>query len=184
MAPMITLYILGGCVAVAAILFIVMIVLSVARPPKLPTLTIDSAPLQRVIRALTPLPIASPPPKPPAPPPIPVARTAVPAVPRPAPPVVAPVAPVVQLISKPPLARRPISLPRYPTRKSRKLVLFTLGLLVGLVLASAAAIAYPAMLDPLCDDYEWFGGDAALVVREQARNAHAAIGDFVYSLFQ
>lgn len=67
----------------------------------------------------------------------------------------------------------------YPERRSRKLVRFVMGLLVVGVLAAGAAIAYPALLDPLCDDYEWFGADAAQVVRQHARAAHAVIAQFI-----
>ncbi|HEX5063716.1 MAG TPA: hypothetical protein VFV99_30265 [Kofleriaceae bacterium] len=70
----------------------------------------------------------------------------------------------------------------YPVRRSRKLLWFFVGLFVTTTLAAGAVVAYPALLDPLCDDYEWFGNDAALVVREQAREAHTAIVDFVSNL--
>jgi hypothetical protein len=174
MGPVITLYILGGCVAVAAGLFIVMIVLTAMRPPQLPDLSIPPpAPLQRMIRALTPVPIVA-------------AQRNVqtqrvvrpPVVPAPVvrPPVVLPPVPVTQ--PPPRVIRRPI----YPARRSRPLLRFVVGVLVTSVLATGAVVAYPAMLDPLCDNYEWFGADSAHVVRQYARDAHAAIADFIATL--
>ena len=238
MAPMITLYILGGCVAVAALLFVVMIVLSALRPPELPNLS-EPMPLQRMIRALTPLPIATATPgmtrsfdeapttlmpraavaaaRPPVPPRAPVAtRPPVPPVPpRPAPTFAPPPPPPPQAFAPPPIApapspfvwsvptptvapsavvtappkfvrvepsRRPVSLPTYPARRPRKLLRFCVGLFVTSLLASGVVVAYPAMLDPLCDDYEWFGAEATHVVREHARNAHDAIAGLVQRL--
>lgn len=70
----------------------------------------------------------------------------------------------------------------YPERRSRKLARFVMSLLVIGVLAAGAAIAYPALLDPLCDDYEWFGADAAHVVRQHARAAHAVFAQFIENL--
>jgi len=260
MAPLITLYILAGCVAIAAALFVVMIVLSVVRPPQLPDLPPDAPPLQRMIRALTPLPLAPAPatigvafdeaptrhrvtPLPPRPaqtvqppspprhaiqmpavsaaqtvvlrsatatrtvappaPPAPQRTVAPPAPPRttppnppparsvappppPPPPTAAPfvwsqpgVAPVAKKQAD---VRRAVSRPTYPVRRSRKLLWFFVGVFVTSALAAGAVVAYPAMLDPLCNDYEWFGSDAALVIREQARAAHTAIVDFVSNL--
>ncbi|HEY5944586.1 MAG TPA: hypothetical protein VIV40_03805 [Kofleriaceae bacterium] len=248
---MITLYILGGCVGVAALLFIVMIVLTAMRPPQLPDVTSHEPiepPLQRMIRALTPPPLApagfseprrptqpavptyrayahsssvetsaSPPMQrvaavpsiaprtlPPSPPP---RSTAPAAVPRTAPPSAPPgptpppssAAPFVwedssardqsfgSHVARPrapraPLARSPITLPRYPVRRGRWLLRFTLVLFVTSIVAVGAAVAYPAMLDPLCDDYEWFGSDAVQVGRDYARDAHAAIADFIQNL--
>jgi hypothetical protein len=222
MGPIITLYILGGCVAVAALLFVVMIVLSVARPPRLPDISTYTPPLERVMRALTPIPVAVPfeaasahakPARtmPPRPPPMPaIAATAqayaVPSIPPPYSPPSAPVAaaaisPAVGALAfaptvaapqvppavalprvasvKPPLARSPITLPTYPARRGRKLMRFFVVMLVMSAVAFGAAVASPAMLDPLCDDYDWFGSDATSVVREQARDAHAAIADLL-----
>jgi hypothetical protein len=222
MAPEITLYILGGCVALAALLFIIMIVLSVARPPRLPVLSTYEPPLQRMVRALTPLPIAAAAfdeaptklktparPIPPRPPPMSanVQARSMPAVPAPAapfvaPPIVAPVAPspvapaapsafVWNDHSPPPLStqnrlrvdpKRAVSRPQYPVRRSRKLLWFVLALFMTSALAVGAVVAYPALLNPLCDDYEWFGADAARDVRQRARDTHAAIADFVLTL--
>jgi hypothetical protein len=179
MAPLITLYILGGCVAVAAILFIVMIVLSVARPPQLPPLSLEP-PLQRMIRALTPMPVAyeeapttqrpSAPARTVAPAPPPTTRPAhaLPPVPRiaappPAAPAFAPspfvweAPPTVKPVSHPALdaAQRSVSRPVYPVQRSRKLRRFVIGLFVITTLAAGAVVAYPALLDPLCDDYVW-----------------------------
>ncbi|HEY5928151.1 MAG TPA: hypothetical protein VIV11_40970 [Kofleriaceae bacterium] len=241
MAPMITLYILGGCVAVAALLFIVMIVLSALRPPELPNLS-EPMPLQRMIRALTPLPIAmpastrlfdeapttqmprmaaaramrsaapatqapvfAPPPPPPrsvAPPPPPPPRAAAPPPPpqafAPPPPAFAPspfvwdapprtAQPSAAISPAPSFVRvnaspRAVSRPRYPARRPRKLLRFCVGLFVTSVLATGAIVAYPAMLNPLCDDYEWFGADATHVVRAHARDAHAAIAGVIQRL--
>jgi hypothetical protein len=223
MAPLITLYILGGCVAVAAILFIVMIVLSVARPPR--QLSIDSPPLERMIRALTPLPIAGfeqASPKPartlPPPPPVPAhvqARAAMAAPPIvPAQPIVPspPIVPAPPIVRAPPTAaaprmaapastapastapaigapfsaprfnRAPANRPLYPVKPSRMLRRFVLGLLLTTTLAAGAVVAYPALLDPACDDYVWFGDEAAQAVRDQARAAHDTIVDFIATL--
>lgn len=57
-----------------------------------------------------------------------------------------------------------------------------LALLVTSALAAGAVVAFPAMLDPLCDDYEWFGNDTALVIRDYARDAHTAVVEFVRDL--
>ena len=271
MAPVITLYILGGCVAAAAVLFIVMLILSALRPPELPDISPAPA-FQRVMRALTPLPFANagpagafdaeakttlfrprppspvaapvsapqrtaavwpvPPPPPPAnayaptvklqqpqqaptvrlqPQPPPPPQPAVPqyaarayVVAPPAPPVAAPSpfapspfvweAPPVQKpyvqVSPQPLqpnvvqrAQRAISFPTFPSRRRPRIWLRVfLGVFIVGLLASGAVVAYPAMLDPHCDKYEWFGADAAKVVREHARDAHAAIADFIDSL--
>jgi hypothetical protein len=130
MAPLITLYILGGCVAAAVLLFIVMSIVSAVRPPQLPSI-LEPPPLQRMIRALTPLPMsfedvpslrktpvpmmpATPRPVPPSPPPAPapppIARHAIPIAPaQPAPPIAAPrPAPA-------PSSRAPVVLPVVPS---------------------------------------------------------------------
>jgi hypothetical protein len=201
MAPMVTLYILAGCVGVAAALFVIMILLSVVRPPRLPDLRSEPPPppLQRVIRALTPPPIvpqlahatplpgplpsaptkmlrvAAPVTAPPMPPPPP--RPAAPALPPPPPPVSLPIRP--PRAQRAPLAYSPISMPRYPAKRSRWLRRVVLGLFVTSALASVASIAHPALLDPMCDDYEWFGADAASAAREQAQLAHDTICDWL-----
>lgn len=192
MAPLITLYILAGCVGVAALLFIVMIVITALRPPQLPELSQliieppapPPAPLQRVIRALTPVPIvATPQPAVVAVPraavttpraAAPMPRAVVPAQPaiiRPAAPRPIPAAPAAPA----PVARRPV----YPVKRTRPLLRFVVGLVVTTIVAAGAVVAYPALLDAPCDDYEWFGADAAQVVRGHARDAHATIVEFV-----
>jgi hypothetical protein len=258
MAPLITLYILAACVAVAGGLFIVMIVLTAVRPSRLPDVPLEpEPPLQRVIRALTPPPVAiatampsrppaarefvSPPDAPlasargvvaPAPavaravvPRAPVVARAVvapPVVPQPAaaaraavaPPIVAP--PVVMqptVVTPPPAARRAedvssppargikpsVTLPAhldaprrfiplgpapapgiarpaiYPVKRMRMWPRIVLCLFVTTIAAAGVVIAYPHVLDPLCDDYAWFGDEAAVVVRDHAREARAAI---------
>ena len=262
MAPMITLYILGGCVAAAVLLFIVMIVLSALRPPQLPELSVDAPPLERFMRALTPAPIAAPgmqpayartaavPPRtrPPSPPPATIKQPAPPAAaaqPQVLPPVVAPpsaikpvvappsaikpvvvptsaIKPVVALppVVKPaappvvaqapapsPAATRPASAapaaraprppvaftrppyaapaafarPVYPARRGRKLLRGFVGLLLKTTLVAGTVVAYPALIDPLCDDYVWFGADAAAVIREHAREANVVLADLIYT---
>jgi hypothetical protein len=64
-------------------------------------------------------------------------------------------------------------------RRRRWLRRIIVGLFVTTVIAAGAVVTYPALLDPACDDYEWFGADAALVVREYAQGAHDAIAGFV-----
>lgn len=66
-------------------------------------------------------------------------------------------------------------LPVYPARRARWLVRIVVGLFVTSALAAGAVVAYPAMIDPLCDDYQWFGDTAAQSIREHARDANAAI---------
>ena len=200
MAPLITLYILAGCVAAAAVLFIVMIVLSALRPPQLPDVSFEpeppSQPLQRVIRALTPVPLAR------ALTPIPVAvPPELPALPMHAAPMVArpvvappvrpqppPQPPPVQLPprvapSPAPRAVAPLPAPSsaefrrpvYPQRRERALARIVIGLMVTSVLLAGAVVAYPAMLDPLCDDYTWPGEQAARIVRDYAHEARVTI---------
>ncbi len=84
----------------------------------------------------------------------------------------------------PALARLPSQpiRPVYPVRRSRKLVRFTLALVIASIVAGASVVAYPAMLDPLVDDYEWFGSDYAQLVRAYARDAHAAIAGLIADL--
>ena len=198
MAPLITLYILAGCVAAAAVLFIIMIVITALRPPQLPDISFKpEPPLQRMMRALTPVPIAAPPVRPPvqvpAAPPVvrpkppaarpsqpiarpsqPVARPSQPiarATPRPSRPSTARVAPI------PATVRRPV----YPVKQSRPLLRVLAWVLVTTSLAACAAITNPMLLDPLCDDYEWFGADTAQVARQYARDAHDAIASFIHS---
>lgn len=275
MAPQTVFYILAGCVAVAALVFVVMIVVTALRPPQLPELDVDPPPpLERMIRALTPVPFApataggafeqarapSPPMRPssprvvPATPqvapsiapasPTPIARTAAPpariappgVAPTPsatttAPPFAAPSAPVSATPSAPPSAsiappsarttakpaakalaapfsgyvlpsaarrgapavtaapipstlridrsREGARLPVYPERRARWLLRIVLGMFVASLLAAGAVVAYPALLDPLCDDYEWFGAEASQVVREHAQNARAWIVELI-----
>jgi hypothetical protein len=66
------------------------------------------------------------------------------------------------------------ALPQYPDRPS------VLGRILGwtiatLLVAAAPAVVEPALLDPLCDDYEWDGAETAAIARDVAREAHAAI---------
>jgi hypothetical protein len=279
MAPLITLYILGGCVAAAAVLFIVMIVFSALRPPPLPMPAADTPPLKRLIRALTPpfatatanprvgakpgtfdteeatiplrpanavalvaaprgakqpappsLPSAlsrtaetsfeparpvapqrsSPPPLPglpprgaappslpprAAPPAAPVTRapTSVPALPsiRPAPPSFA-AAPALMpsrwspdatspgsFASTPSTARR---LPVYPTHRGRTLLRILGALLATVTLASAIVVARPSLLDPLCDELDWFGSGTAADLRERARQLNVELGPCIEAL--
>lgn len=69
-------------------------------------------------------------------------------------------------------------LPVYPVRRTRWLARVVLGMVVASVLAAGVVVAYPALLDPLCDDYEWFGARASQIVREHAQDARAAIVDW------
>jgi hypothetical protein len=256
MAPMITLYILGGCVAAAVLLFIVMIVLSALRPPQLPELSVDAPPLERFMRALTPAPIAGAPgmqpayaraaavpprTRPPSPPPAAIKQPAPPAAavqPQVQPPVVAPPS-VIQPVIAPPSAIKPVvalppvvkpappvvaqapatrpapshaatrpasaapaaraprppvaftrppyaapaafARPVYPARRGRKLLRGFAALLLTTTLVAGTVVAYPALIDPLCDDYVWFGADAAAVIREHAREANVVLADLIYT---
>jgi hypothetical protein len=285
MGPIVTLYILAGCVAAAAALFVVMLLVSVMRRPQLPSISTFTPPLQRMMRALTPLPLApagvafdeapttamsktapTMPAKPryaaqmlavqpagpvqtrsPYAPTIAMqpahtfeepsvssaaarsfpqalgapARSSAPpqtgnlvapapwSAPRVAPPplpqaarMIAPAPPVPGFAPSPfvwespspaPLAtplptkgradvRRAVSHPKFPTKKKRWWLRISLGLVVTSALAAGAAVAYPAMLDPICDDYEWFGNDVASLAREQAQIAHDTIADFIANL--
>jgi hypothetical protein len=187
MAPTITLYILAGCVGVAVVLFVVLLVLMLRKPDELPHVT--------PFRLATPLPM-----------PLDHALSALhretyrqtekvpvlPAVeersssrtlvwePR-------PLARAARHV-EPDLDHRQLQLPAPPTvrlpiapRRPRRVLRFALGTLAVLVIAAAVPIARPSVLDPLCDDYAWFGDDAVRVLRDGARVAHDAIYDLVHS---
>jgi pSer/pThr/pTyr-binding forkhead associated (FHA) protein len=62
-----------------------------------------------------------------------------------------------------------------PGRRPRKLVRGLAAVFVTSLIAACFVIAVPSVLDPLCDDYEWFGAGAADVVRHYAREAHSAL---------
>jgi hypothetical protein len=231
MAPLITLYILAACVAVAAGLFVVMLVLTAVRPPRLPDVVplTPEPPLQRVIRALTPAPIAMARSTPvpltmmaatPAPAPIArevVVRTMAPTVvERPIPPIVAPpIVPKPAVVAKPVVekpAAKPVARPAkpavtlpahldsprrfiplssekpapgtvhpriYPIKRTRVWPRVMLGVVVMMVATAGVVVAYPHVLDPLCDDYAWFGEDAAAIVREQAYLARETIAGWL-----
>ncbi len=44
-----------------------------------------------------------------------------------------------------------------------------------LLVAASPAVVEPSLLDPLCDDYEWDGAEAAAIVRDYARESNIAI---------
>ena len=44
-----------------------------------------------------------------------------------------------------------------------------------LLVAASPAVALPSLLDPVCDDYEWDGAEAAAIVRDYAREANIAV---------
>ena len=68
--------------------------------------------------------------------------------------------------------------PRNAQRRVRRLLLVTFTVLVA---CSGALVAAPHAIDPLCDDYRWFGDDAASSVRQLALDAHDAIADVLSS---
>jgi hypothetical protein len=70
----------------------------------------------------------------------------------------------------------------YPVKHTRPLLRLVVGVFVTVALAAGAIVAYPAMLDAPCDDYEWFGSEAAVVVREYARDANVEAGVFIEML--
>jgi hypothetical protein len=146
------------------------------RPPPIPTQARSTAPVQasahgRSMPAGQSLPAA--PAAPPAFAPSPFQWTVAPSH--------APtVEPVAQPASRDP--RRAVSRPIYPVRRSRKLLWFALTLFFTTGIAVGAVVAYPPMLDPMCDDYEWFGADAARDLRQRAHDTHAAIADFITTL--
>jgi hypothetical protein len=47
--------------------------------------------------------------------------------------------------------------------------------LTTLLLAASPAVVVPSLLDPLCDEYDWYGADATRIARECARDANVAI---------
>ena len=49
-----------------------------------------------------------------------------------------------------------------------------MSLFVSSVIVAGAVIAYPALIDPLCADYEWFGE-----IRQHARAVHSAIAELL-----
>jgi hypothetical protein len=73
------------------------------------------------------------------------------------------------------IGQRGARLPVYPARRGRWLVRIVVGLFITSALAAGTVVAHPAIIDPLCDDYVWFGADAAHVIRDQASAANAAI---------
>ncbi len=191
---MITLYILAGCVALAGLVFFVMIIVTVLRPPELPPLSLQPPPLERMVRALTPRPFApavqraiavpppAPPPRvspPPPPPPPPRAAAVAPAVRAP---VVLPSVPSVPSVPAaapaPRMPRAPVR-PVYQPRRGRTLLRATLVLFLLALVAAGSAVAYPAMLDPLADRYEWFGADTIATLRDYAWAAHDAVATLV-----
>ncbi len=212
MTPLITLYILGGCVGLAILVFIVMIVVTALRPPELPDLFLDPPPpppIVRMIRALTPAPIAAATPVPALAAPrerfVPAstaisrpasssqARVAIPSPPAPQVPPMqrspapsptvwtpAPQAPP-RVAPSPPLSPQ-IRHPVYPQRRSRPLRRVLAILFATVTLATGIIVAAPSLLDPLCDDYEWFGAEATTVVRQHASDAHAAIAEIIDAL--
>lgn len=67
---------------------------------------------------------------------------------------------------------------RYPRKhgRGRRIVLVAFALLVA---SSGALVAAPHLIDPLCDDYAWFGDDAAQSVRQVAIDAHDTIASWL-----
>ena len=124
MAPMVTLYILAGCIAASIGLFIVMLVVS-------------AMPVPRRMRIRTVPPNGQ-------------------------------------------LPARALTRPSYPEWRPLKVVRFFIMLFAVCVVATCAAIAYPPLLDPLCE-YQWFGSDAASTLRNYARAAHDGIAGLLPS---
>lgn len=61
--------------------------------------------------------------------------------------------------------------PKQPRWKLRVLI----GVFAVMLLAVGVTIACPVVLDPLCDDYDWFGAGAATAVRDAAWTANEAV---------
>jgi hypothetical protein len=59
-------------------------------------------------------------------------------------------------------------------RRSPKLARLFVSLAVSSMILGGAVIAYPALIDPLCADYEWFGE-----IRQHARAVHSAIAELL-----
>ena len=74
----------------------------------------------------------------------------------------------------------PFARPIYPAHRSNRLLRGFVGLLLTTTLLAGAVVAYPALLDPLCDDYIWFGADATTIVRDHAREANTVLADLIY----
>ena len=75
----------------------------------------------------------------------------------------------------------PIARPSHPTlqrRRRRPVLRVFVVTIVFVITAGAVGVAQPSLLDPLCDDYEWFGADTAAAARDYAWTAH----DWIYDL--
>jgi pSer/pThr/pTyr-binding forkhead associated (FHA) protein len=64
-------------------------------------------------------------------------------------------------------------------RRSRMFLRCIVALFVTSVIAACVVVAFPPVLDPLCDDYEWFGAEAAGVVRQLAYDARSTIAELM-----
>lgn len=73
-------------------------------------------------------------------------------------------------------------MPVYPTHRVRTLLRIVGGLVATATFASAIVIAQPSLLDPLCDEIEWFGSGTAVDLRERAWDANAELAPCVEAL--
>jgi hypothetical protein len=94
-------------------------------------------------------------------------------------PVVLPSVPSMAAAAPAPRVTRAPVRPIYQPRRGRSLLRVTLALFVLAVVAAGSAVAYPAMLDPLADRYEWFGADTIATLRDYAWAAHDAVATLV-----
>lgn len=85
--------------------------------------------------------------------------------------------PRMRMRTVPPIGQLParaLTRPSIPEWRPLKVIRFCIMLFAVCLIVACAAIAYPPLLDPLCD-YEWFGSDAASALRHYARAAHEGI---------
>jgi len=169
MSPYVVLFVLAGCVAIAAVLLLVTLFAYSERPGKLRTFS-RPVELDRVLRSLTPQSF-----------PVPAVEgfadtTLHVSAPRDTP--TERVMPLWAAATVLPPHRR-FAPPRRPTLREgrrRKLVrVLITSVFVTSIVSCLAFTAYPAMLDPLCDDYEWFGAGATQALRQAAYAAHEPI---------
>jgi len=99
----------------------------------------------------------------------------------------APYAPTLRVIPLPPPVNHKVQLDlpkltpsliirqRYPELRRRRWPMVIAMVLSVMILAFTTLAIRPTLLDPLCDDYAWFGDRAATGVRAAARAVHRAV---------
>lgn len=73
-------------------------------------------------------------------------------------------------------------MPVYPSHPGRTFARIIGALLATATFACAIVVAQPSLLDPLCDELDWFGSGTAAMLRERAREANAELGPWMETL--